>query len=71
MNSVRYMTPALKCRWWPSREEALADALAAGQAYVRAHEMRLFEFTRVEERPLPAPAGFAAQAAVSRQPEAG
>ena len=71
MDSFRYVTPALKGRWWPSREEALADALAAGQAYVRGHEMRLFEFTQVEERPVPAPAGLRTAGAVSRQPEAG
>jgi hypothetical protein len=65
MRAFRYLTPVLKGRWWPSREQALADALAAGQAYVRAHEVRLFEFTKVEEQrppslpaaPVPASAG--------------
>ena len=27
MDSFRYVTPALKGRWWPSREEALADCV--------------------------------------------
>ena len=54
MPSYRYVTPVLMGRWWPSREQALADALATGQAYVNAQEVRLFEFTRIEERQEPA-----------------
>jgi hypothetical protein len=50
MPSYRYVTPVLMGRWWPTREQALGDALAAGQAYVNAQEVRLFEFTRIEER---------------------
>ena len=50
MNCYRYVTPVLKGRWWTSREDALAEALAAGQAYVRGGEVQLFEFVHVEER---------------------
>jgi hypothetical protein len=51
MGCFRYVTPVLKGRWWPSREEALAEALAAGQAFVASGEVRLFEFASLEERP--------------------
>ena len=50
MACYRYVTPVLKGRWWPSREEALAEALVAGQAYQSGGEVRLFEFAQLEER---------------------
>lgn len=46
----RYVTPVLRGRWRPSREEALADALASGQAYLQSGQVRLFAFVRLEER---------------------
>ena len=55
MGRFRYVTPALKGRWWPTREEALADALASGQAYHKGGETLLFEFTTLEEREPPSP----------------
>jgi hypothetical protein len=50
IGSYRYVTPVLKGRWHASRDEALAEALAAGQAYVRSGEVQLFAFTHIEER---------------------
>jgi hypothetical protein len=50
MGFFRYVTPVLKGPWRRSREEALADALAAGQAYLRYGDVCPFEFTEVEER---------------------
>jgi hypothetical protein len=50
MGFYRYVTPVLKGRWRNTREEALAEALAAGQAYLSLGEVRLFEFARLEER---------------------
>lgn len=70
MGSFRYVTPVLKGRWRPSRELALADALTAGQAYLSAHEVRLFEFTQLEEQ-APIGAHFQGAPEVSRRPEAG
>jgi len=55
MGAYRYVTPALKGRWHRSRNEALAEALAAGQAYFRSGEVQPFEFTRIEERLSEAP----------------
>lgn len=46
--AYRYATPALKGCWRQSREEAVSDALLAGQAFVRSDEIVLFEFTRLE-----------------------
>ena len=49
--SYRYVTPALKGHWRITREEALSDALMAGQAFVRHDEIVLFEFARLEIQP--------------------
>lgn len=49
--SYRYVTPVLKGRWCASREEALEEALDAGQAHVMGGEMYLFEFAQIEEQP--------------------
>lgn len=50
MACYRYVTPVLKGRWWPSRDEALAEALVAGQAYQSGGEVLLFGFAQIEER---------------------
>lgn len=71
MPSFRYVTPVLKGRWWTSRDQALAEALGAGQAYVSANEVRLFAFTQVEEREGTAPVCVPAEPDLSEQPEAG
>jgi hypothetical protein len=50
MSNYRYVTPVLKGRWWKTRDEALADALTAGQAFMSGGEVRLFAFATIEER---------------------
>ena len=47
----RYATPALTGAWRRTRQEALSSALLAGQAFVRAEEIVLFEFARLEAQP--------------------
>jgi hypothetical protein len=51
MSCFRYVTPALRGRWRPTREEALSDALLAGQAYMQEGQVVLFKFTWIEEGP--------------------
>ena len=51
MNQVewfRYATLALLGRWRTKREDAVRDALRAGQAYRRGGKIRLHEFTTIE-----------------------
>ena len=48
MSCFRYVTPVVKRRWRGSEEEALSDALEAGQAYMSGGRTILFEFARIE-----------------------
>ena len=48
MSCFRYVTPVVKGRWRRSEEEALSDALEAGQAYMSGGRTILFEFARIE-----------------------
>ena len=48
MSCFRYVTPVVKGRWRGSEEEALSDALEAGQAYMSGGRTILFEFARIE-----------------------
>ena len=49
MSCFRYVTPVVKRRWRGSEEEALSDALEAGQAYMSGGRTILFEFARIEQ----------------------
>ena len=49
MSCFRYVTPVVKGRWRGSEEEALSDALEAGQAYMSGGRTILFEFARIEQ----------------------
>ena len=51
MPCFRYVTPVLKGRWRPTEEEALEAALLAGQAFMSAGKIRLFDFVRLESQP--------------------
>jgi hypothetical protein len=48
MACFRYVTPVVKGRWRRSEEEALSDALEAGQAYTSGGRTVLFEFATIE-----------------------
>ena len=44
----RYATAALRGRWQTTRDEALFDALRAGQAFQRGELILLYAFARIE-----------------------
>jgi hypothetical protein len=46
----RYRTPAMHGRWWPTRRQAVREAVEAGQAVATAGRVRLLRGTRIEEQ---------------------
>ena len=53
MTCYRYVTPALHGRWRNTRQEALVDAMRAGQAHAssgRPGEIEMLGGVRIEER---------------------
>jgi len=70
--AFRWLTGVLHGRWWASREEALSDALGAGQAVRRGEDdkVSLREFATLEERG-PARANERSDPSARERPPAG
>ena len=50
MQRFRYRTPALVGHWWPTRQQAVRDALDAGQAkQIGAGRISLMSYTDIED----------------------
>lgn len=50
MQRFRYRTPALIGRWWPTRQQAVRDALDAGQAkQIGARRIALLSYAEIED----------------------
>lgn len=50
MQRFRYRTPALIGHWWPTRQQAVRDALHAGQAkQINAGRIALMSYTEIED----------------------
>jgi hypothetical protein len=50
MQRFRYRTPALVGRWWPTRQQAVRDALDAGQAtQLGARRIALLSCAEIED----------------------
>ena len=52
MGSFRYRTPAFVGHWWPTRREAMRDALVSGQAtQKRTGRIELSSYATIEGSP--------------------